>query len=340
MNNTDKQYLDLLRRIIEEGHEQDTRAGKTRSLFGTTMSFDISNGKIPLLTTKKVFAKGIIHELLWFLSGSTNIKYLVENGVHIWDDDAYRYYMSEIHPNVWGEKISSKEEFLQAVLEDKKLTYQKNEIKVSNRGLQRLPLCAYIAGELGPVYGKQWRKFGNHKPFDQIAYIIDKLKNNSDDRRIILDAWNPNDLEGMALPPCHILYQFSTRKLTHEEKEKYGKERALSCCFFMRSNDFTNGNPFNIAQVAMLTHVFAHVCNMTTDKLVYFGGDTHVYVNNIEQAKLQLERKGSDIYPTLRLTCPNDIPIDKIKYDDFVIENYYPDEAIKYNLNTGTPSKP
>lgn len=335
MTRADKEYLRLLGDILTYGKRNDSRAGQTISLFGATMRFDISKGKLPLLTTKKVFTKGIIHELLWFLRGSTNIKYLVDNGVHIWDDDAYRYYLSEIHPYVWGEKINSKEEFIEAVMKDTRAVYQKNEIEVSNRGVERLPLCAYRAGDLGPVYGKQWRNYGSPKPVDQIEYIVDRLKHFPDDRRIILDAWNPNDLAEMALPPCHVLYQFSTRKLSKEEMEKSGKERALSCCFFMRSNDFTNGNPFNIAQAAMLTHMLAHICDMATDQLVFFGGDVHIYENNIEQAKLQLEREGSDICPTLKFKCDKDTEIYDFRYEDFVIENYYPDEAIKYNLNTG-----
>ena len=335
MTRADKEYLTLLSDILTFGKCNDSRAGQTLSLFGATMRFDISKGKLPLLTTKRVFTKGIIHELLWFLSGSINIKYLVENGVHIWDDDAYRHYLTEIRPHISDTGNETKEAFLQSVLEGKAIVYRKNEIEVSNRGIKYPPLCSYVMGDLGPIYGKQWRNYGSSKPVDQIEYIVDRLKHFPDDRRIILDAWNPNDLDKMALPPCHVLYQFSTRKLSKEEMEKSGKERALSCCFFMRSNDFTNGNPFNIAQAAMLTHMLAHICNMATDQLIFFGGDVHIYENNIEQAKLQLEREGSDICPTLTFKCNKDTKIWDFKYEDFVIENYYPDEAIKYNLNTG-----
>lgn len=347
MNNVDKQYLDLLRDILQNGNIKKSRAGITKSLFGKTMRFDLKEG-LPLLTTKKVFYKGIIHELLWFLKGDTNIKYLIDNNVHIWDDDAYRYYL-EISKN--SDKMT-KEEFLNAVKEEKYFVFETEKSGV---------LRGYKAGDLGKIYGVQWREQGKNK-IDQIQNIINMLKNNPDDRRMILMAWNSNDLEKMALPPCHYGFQVYTRELSKIERLEYlckisnGEydewkdpsnetldslnvpKRELSLSFNMRSNDFCCGNPYNIAQYAMLAYMFCEICNMVPGELIYNCGDVHVYENHFKQAEEQLKRNGCDKLPTLRfarkLTNINDF-----KYDDFIIENYNPDEPIKYVLNVGLSDK-
>ena len=344
MNNVDKQYLDLLQDILENGTYKNTRAGWVKSVFGRTMRFNLKEG-LPLLTTKKVFYKGIIHELLWFLSGDTNIKYLVDNNVHIWDDDAYRWYL-ELSKEC--KKQLTKEEFLE---------YVKNPTSFALPTDKDGILKHYKPGDLGPVYGHQWRKQGK-KQIDQIQNIINMLKTNPDDRRMICMAWNTNDFDDMALPPCHYGFQVYTRVLSNFERlewlwehsdgeydewktateEKLDElnvpKRELSLMFNMRSNDFCCGTSFNVAQYALLTYMFCEVCNMTPGELVYVGGDIHVYENHFEPAKEQLQRKGSERLPILRFARRVD-NIDDFKYEDFIIENYSPDPTIKYPLNVG-----
>jgi thymidylate synthase len=344
MNNVDKQYLDLLQDILENGTYKNTRAGWVKSVFGRTMRFNLKEG-LPLLTTKKVFYKGIIHELLWFLSGDTNIKYLVDNNVHIWDDDAYRWYL-ELSKGC--KKQLTKEEFLE---------YVKNPTSFALPTDKDGILKHYKPGDLGPVYGHQWRKQGK-KQIDQIQNIIKMLKTNPDDRRMICMAWNTNDFDDMALPPCHYGFQVYTRVLSNFERlewlwehsdgeydewktaseEKLDElnvpKRELSLMFNMRSNDFCCGNPYNISQYSMLAYMFCEVCNMVPGELIYVGGDVHVYENHFEPAKEQLQRKGSEKLPILRFTRRVD-NIDDFKYEDFIIENYNPDPSIKYPLNVG-----
>ena len=347
MNKVDKEYCKLLQEILDYGRYKNSRAGETISLFGKSMRFDLREG-LPLLTTKRVYYKGIIHELLWFLKGDTNIKYLIDNNVHIWDDDAYRYYL-EISKNA-KERFETKEDFLQAVREEKTFVFSGHKQDPSI-------LKYYKAGDLGPIYGKQWREYG-YKNNDQIQNIIDLLKNNPDDRRMLCIAYNPNYLHEMALPPCHIMFQFYTyelqaierlywlckqngnkfdeyKYLTHEQLDELNvPRRTLSCSFSMRSNDFCCGNPYNIAQYAMLTYMLCEVCNMIPGELIYNGGDVHVYSNHIEGAKEQLSRNGSEIIPKLKFARKvNDI--NDFKYEDFIIEDYNPDPTIKYQLNVG-----
>lgn len=253
MNNVDKQYLSLLEEIVRFGIEKDTRAGRVKSIFGKQLRFDLKEG-FPLLTTKKVFTKGVIHELLWFLQrpynshGSMNIEYLVRNGVHIWDDDAYRWFKSEMSNKQKGIK-----DILVCVSDDeinphKKPSYEywierdskmKNEDWLKNITkeeflelvLQKVVLrfgwaYSYRFGDLGPVYGKQWRAFG-HNEIDQIQDIIDTLKTNPNDRRMLCVAYNPDQLENMALPPCHVMFQFYTRELSREERMKIFNDRYM-----------------------------------------------------------------------------------------------------------------
>lgn len=342
MNNVDKQYLDLLKDIIENGTYKETRSGGVYSVFGRQMRFNLKEG-LPILTTKKVFVKGIIHELLFFLSGNTNIKYLVDNNVHIWDHDAYRHFLNitkDLYKDALYPRIISKEEFIEGVKKE-------YEIKELN----------YKYGDLGPVYGKQWRNQGE-KHIDQIQNIIDTLKTNPDDRRMICMAWNTNDFDEMALPPCHYGFQVYTRELNPTERLNWLCEhsngeydewkiasdelldslnvpkRELSLMFQMRSNDFCCGNPYNIAQYAILTYMFCEICNMIPGELIYNGGDIHVYENHIESAKEQLSRSGSEKIPTLRFARKID-NIDEFRFDDFIIENYNPNDPIKFKLNVG-----
>ena len=251
-----KQYLDLMQKVLNEGQKKSDRTGTgTLSIFGHQMEFDLSDG-FPLVTTKKVHLKSIVHELIWFLQGSTNISYLKENGVSIWDE--------------WADE----------------------------------------KGDLGPVYGAQWRSWpdGNNGTIDQIQNLIQGIKTNPDSRRHIVSAWNPALVDEMALPPCHSLFQF------------YVANEKLSCQLYQRSADIFLGVPFNIASYALLTHMVAHVCNLKAGKFVHTFGDAHLYLNHLDQAKLQLSRD-TKILPQLKLNSEVKNIFD-FKFEDIEIINY------------------
>lgn len=359
MNNVDKQYLDLLRDVIENGSERKTRSGLVKSVFGRMMRFNLNEG-LPLLTTKKVSTKGIIHELLWFISGSTNIKYLVDNGVNIWNDDAFRYYneiavkndrcMDERMIKMGYHILSgiSKEEFLEKVKSGEKVRV----VHCVDGGKQE---SEYKYGDIGAMYGKNWRSFGSSGK-DQIDEIVDLLRNYPTSRRIILTCYDPDTVDEAALYPCHILYQFYTKELTLGERIDLYKQTLkegeqcnitetflnyidipkykLSCMMNIRSNDLPLGCPYNICSAALLTHMLAHVCNMTVDELVYVGGDCHIYENQLDGVHEQLKRNGSSVLP--QLSIQGDImSMDDFNYDSFVINNYHPDTPIKFPLSVG-----
>ena len=293
-----KQYLDLLTRIKTEGAVKTDRTGTgTKSVFGHQMRFDLSQG-FPLLTTKKVFLKGIIHELLWFLNGDTNIKYLVDNGVHIWDNDAYRYY----------NELCVKEGVLPVAMDE--------FLRAAQEGIDS-PIEGYKFGDLNHVYGYQWRSWPrpNGEAIDQIQQTIDLIKNNPDSRRIIVSAWNVADVEKMALPPCHTLFQF------------YVADGKLSCMLYQRSADTFLGVPFNIASYALLTMMMAQVCGLEAGEFVHTLGDTHLYLNHLEQVDEQLSRTPRAL-PTMRLN-PEVKSIFDFKYEDFTLEGYDPYPTIK-----------
>lgn len=299
-----KQYLDLLQDIKTNGVKKSNRTGTDQiGVFGRQMRFDLSEG-FPLLTTKKVFIRGIIHELIWFLNGSTNIKYLVDNDVHIWDEWPYRHYLMEN-----GQKVpdSSSEEWKIGIQE---FTEQ---IKADDK-------FAAKWGELGPVYGYQWRHWRtpDGKEIDQVANAIDLIKNSPDSRRIIVSAWNVADLEEMTkagLPPCHLLFQF------------YVADGKLSCQMYQRSADTFLGVPFNIASYSLLTMMMAQVCGLQPGDFVHTFGDTHLYVNHLEQVDLQLSRKPRKL-PTMKIN-PKVKTIDGFTIDDFELVDYDPHPAIK-----------
>ena len=257
-----KQYLDLLSHVLEAGRDRGDRTGTgTRSVFGYQMRFNLSDG-FPLLTTKKLHTRSIIHELLWFIKGDTNIGYLTENGVSIWDE--------------WADET----------------------------------------GELGPVYGKQWRSW--HTPdgrvIDQLAELLAGLTDNPESRRHIITAWNPSDVGKMALPPCHCLFQF------------YVADGTLSCQLYQRSADIFLGVPFNIASYALFTHMIAHVSGLKVGDFVHTLGDAHLYHNHFEQAKMQLTRSPSPL-PKLVFTQPPDNLFD-FKFEHISIEDYQADPSI------------
>ena len=293
-----KQYHDLLRRITSEGIVKGDRTGTgTRSVFGHQMRFNLADG-FPLLTTKKVFLKGIIHELLWFLAGDTNIKYLVDNGVHIWDNDAYRYY-KELCAERGIEPISM------------------NEFLAASSAATPSPIDGYAYGDLNHVYGYQWRSWPkpDGSSIDQIRQVIDTIKTNPNSRRMIVSAWNVAEVEDMALPPCHVLFQF------------YVADGRLSCQLYQRSADTFLGVPFNIASYALLTMMIAQECGLEAGEFVHTLGDTHLYLNHMEQVAEQLSREPRAL-PRMRLN-PDVKSVFDFRYEDFTLEDYNPYPAIK-----------
>ena len=293
-----EQYLTLLRRITDEGVVKSDRTGTgTKSVFGHQMRFDLSKG-FPLLTTKRVFLKGIIHELLWFLKGDTNIKYLVNNGVHIWDNDAYRYYNELCCRH--GVLPIDMESFLHAASE----------------GVES-PIDGYRFGDLNHVYGYQWRSWPrpDGRSIDQISEVIDTIRRNPNSRRMLVSAWNVAEVEQMALPPCHVMFQF------------YVADGRLSCQLYQRSADTFLGVPFNIASYALLTMMIAQVCGLQAGDFVHTLGDTHLYLNHLDQAAEQLSREPRKL-PTMRLN-PDVKSIFDFRYEDFTLEGYDPHPAIK-----------
>ncbi|MDB4138567.1 thymidylate synthase [Methylophilaceae bacterium] len=258
-----KQYLDLLNYVKDNGVKKEDRTGTgTLSIFGYQMRFDLNQG-FPLLTTKKIHLKSIIHELLWFLTGNTNIKYLKDNGVSIWDE--------------WADKN----------------------------------------GDLGPVYGSQWRSWPSHdgQPIDQIKNLIEGIKINPDSRRLIVSAWNVAEIDNMKLPPCHAFFQF------------YVADDKLSCQLYQRSADIFLGVPFNIASYALLTKMIAQVCNIKCGDFIHTLGDAHIYLNHINQVNEQLSRTPKTL-PKMNIN-PLIKDIFQFKYEDFNLINYNPDALIK-----------
>jgi thymidylate synthase len=267
-----KQYLDLMEHVMNNGAQKHDRTGTgTLSVFGYQMRFNLKDG-FPMVTTKKLHLKSIIHELIWFLSGDTNIKYLKDNGVRIWDE--------------WADE----------------------------------------EGDLGPVYGYQWRSWptpdGGH--IDQITQVVNQLKNNPDSRRIIVSAWNVADVNQMALPPCHSLFQFYVEPADAAKGETRGK---LSCQLYQRSADIFLGVPFNIASYALLTMMMAQVCDLDYGDFIHTFGDAHLYNNHLEQAALQLTRAPRPL-PIMKIN-PEVKDIFGFKYEDFTLENYDPWPHIK-----------
>ena len=262
-----KQYLDLLQHVLDNGTDKSDRTGTgTRSVFGYQMRFNLADG-FPVLTTKKLHLKSIIHELLWFLSGDTNIRYLKENGVRIWDE--------------WADEN----------------------------------------GDLGRVYGAQWRSWrgANGETVDQIANVVRQIRQNPDSRRLIVSAWNPAEVDDMALPPCHALFQF------------YVANGKLSCQLYQRSADIFLGVPFNIASYALLTMMVAQVCGLQAGEFVHTLGDAHLYQNHLEQARLQLTREPRAL-PKMHIN-PDVRDIFAFKFDDFTLSDYDPHPHIKAEVS-------
>lgn len=287
-------YLDLCKEIIQNGETRSDRTGTgTRAIFGPPqLRFSLANDILPLLTTKRVFYRGVLEELLWFVQGCTDSKKLEEKDIHIWDGNGSREFLD-------------------------------------SRGLKDRR-----EGDLGPVYGFQWRHFGaeyttcdadyTNKGVDQLAQVINTIKTNPYDRRIILSAWNPADIPQMALPPCHMFAQFYVAN-------PGTPDASLSCLLYQRSCDLGLGVPFNIASYALLTKMIAHVCKIKAGELIHTMGDCHVYLNHIDAIKTQIERVPGD-FPTLTFAREID-DIDDFKYEDFILEGYKPQSKIEMKMS-------
>lgn len=308
-----KQYLDFLQHILDNGQDKSDRTGVgTRSVFGYQMRFDLSEG-FPLLTTKKVPFGLIKSELLWFLKGDTNIRYLLENNNHIWDEWAFkRWVESDAYqgPDMtdFGLRADADPEF--------KKIYQEVKQEFCQRVLEDDDFAKEF-GELGNVYGKQWRHWETREgdAIDQIANIIDQLKHNPDSRRIILSAWNPEDVPDMALPPCHTMSQF------------YVQDGKLSCQLYQRSGDAFLGVPFNIASYALLTHLLAREAGLEVGNYVHTFGDAHIYNNHFDQVNEQLSRQPLDL-PALEIGGEGKSIFD-LEKDDIKVKGYKAHDAIK-----------
>ena len=282
-----KQYHDLVEHVFNNGHQKDDRTNTgTISTFGYQMRFDLKEG-FPLLTTKKVFYKAIIYELLWFIKGDTNIKYLLDHGVKIWNEWPYENFKK--HSSYQGETL---EEYVDKIKTDANFAREH--------------------GDLGPVYGAQWRNFNG---VDQLAQVINLIKHQPESRRMILSAWNPAEINNMALPPCHTLIQF------------YVSNQKLSLQLYQRSGDIFLGIPFNIASYALLLEMVAQVTNLEVGEFVHTIGDAHIYINHIDQLKLQLKREIRPL-PTLKLN-PNIKDLEDFTFEDIEIIGYDPHPPIK-----------
>lgn len=381
MNNTDKEYFRLLNTILEKGRLKKNRTGiDTIGVFGAQAKYDVNMDAFPILTTKKVWFKGIVHELLWFIKGDTNIKYLVDNDVHIWDDWAYKRYKDspvcseqDDMRMFWGHK-GDVDEVPENQREPHKLLHGATCRKwTQTEFIKRIKTDNKFAarwGELGEgTYGGMWRDFPHFKQtyagpkercgvgdeferegVDQLKKVVEKLKSNPDDRRIIVSAWHPYWVDHCSLPPCHVLFQFNTEELTTDERnmiffDRFNNtyypsdiemdgcgipRRKLNCMLMQRSNDAALGTPFNLTSYCLLTAMIAHCVNMTQGTFTHSMGDLHIYENHIEGIKLQLTREPMKL-PKLWLN-PEVKSLFDFKYDDIKLTNYVSHPTIKFDV--------
>lgn len=312
MNNFDEAYHDLCRKVLNEGENKDDRTGTgTISIFGHQMRFDLSEG-FPLLTTKKVSFKLIATELLWFIKGDTNIRYLLQYKNNIWNEWAFKKWIESDEytgPDMtdFGRRSLVNDEFNEQYKEQ--LAIFKDKILNDDEFMRKY-------GDLGNVYGKQWRdwKDQNGESFDQLQTLIDNIKNNPNSRRHIISAWNPTEIDTMALPPCHTLFQF------------YVKDGKLSCQLYQRSADIFLGVPFNIASYSLLTHLIAKECNLEVGEFVHTFGDAHIYKNHIDAVEEQLSRS---TYNPPKLNINTEKSLFDIDYEDLEIQDYQSHPSIK-----------
>ena len=365
-NNVDRQYFELIKFILKDGvHKRDRTGTGTISVFDYSMKFNMDEG-FPLLTSKKMFMKGIVHEIIWFLSGSTNIKYLVDNDVHIWDGDCYKKYSTSQCAIKWlfnkaGKEPCENDDFYRHYTKDEFIAKIKTDDEFAKEW-----------GDLGPVYGSQWRKWNNPELYpenensdgsecgsyseshiDQIQNLINDLKNNPDSRRLMVTAWNPADVPNSVLPPCHYLFQCYTQEMSLEERSSrwcksldkhisYGGEmthesldslgfakRKLSLKWNQRSTDVGLGLSFNIASYALLLHLLSREVNMIPYELIFSGGDVHIYQNHVDGLREQLTHNTYKL-PRLKL---NNTSIYNFGYDDFEMIGYESSPTIKLILS-------
>ena len=308
----EKEYLDLARRILDEGTERQDRTGTgTKSVFGHQMRFDLQKG-FPLLTTKRVYFKLIKSELLWFLKGDTNIRFLLENNNHIWDEWAFeKYVKSEDYtgPDMTDFGLRSQEDEAFKTVYDEQMALFREQVLNDDAFADQY-------GSLGNVYGAQWRAWQKKDGgvIDQIQNVIESIKTNPDSRRHIVSAWNPEEVPTMALPPCHTLFQF------------YVQDNKLSCQLYQRSGDVFLGVPFNIASYALLTHLIAQETGLEVGDFVHTLGDAHLYLNHMDQINEQLAREPRD-FPGI--TINKDKSIFDLEMGDIKITDYHPHKAIK-----------
>lgn len=334
MRHEEYQYLDLLEDISSNGIVKSNRTGiDTIGVIGRTMRYSLRDGNFPLLTTKKTFFKGICHELLWFIAGDTNIKYLDENGVKIWNGNANDFWAKVTERK---ERLSKEADSIHATIENlTQLTVihsqegDRERVRELQAQIEDLEVEYYETtnaldwmedikdGDLGPVYGAQWRNF-NSQGCDQLQNAIDTIRNNPDSRIIIISAWNPLVLDRVALPPCHCFFQF------------FVEGDDLSCLMYQRSCDTFLGVPFNIASYALLTHMVAAVTGKNPKEFIHVLGDTHLYVNHLDQVKVQLEREP---YPFPKIKINPDVKeITDFKFEDFKVVGYRSHPAIKAEM--------
>ncbi|OCA92815.1 thymidylate synthase [Pseudobacillus wudalianchiensis] len=313
MSKNEQQYLDLCRYILEEGRRKEDRTGTgTISIFGYQMRFDLQEG-FPLLTTKRIPFRLIVSELLWFLKGDTNLRYLLQHNNHIWDEWGFQKWVESAEYNGpdmtdFGIRSQQDEEF-NKVYQEQLAIYQEKVLQDDD--------FAQKFGDLGNVYGKQWRSWegADGEVYDQIQYIIDEIKRNPDSRRLLCNAWSASEIKNQQLPPCHYAFQF------------YVANGKLSCMFNMRSNDVFLGLPFNIASYALLTHLIAHECGLEVGELIYTGADVHIYSNHIEQVEKQLLREPREL-PSLKLNEQVKSVFD-FSMNDIELVGYHPHGPIK-----------
>jgi len=355
MNQLDLDYQNLLKDILENGIQKNTRNGKVLSVFGRTIRHKFNAGNFPLLTTKKMAWKSIVTELLWFLRGDTHIKYLVDNDCNIWNGDAYQGYLKRING---GLEPASKERFIEMI---------------KNNEESRVDANGWKIGELGPIYGKQWRQWQGWMEcsdgtmgslwYDQIKRLIHELKTNPDSRRMIVSAWNVGELDQMVLPPCHYGFQVYTRELSQSERfnwygnkigsymhhdhieqemdERGVPKRAISLMYNARSQDVPLGTPFNIASYALLLEIIAKMVNMVPDELISNMGDCHIYLNQIDRIKEQITRTPYELPKLVHINTDafykslSDDPslFHHLEVEDFQIENYKSHPPIKIPLS-------
>lgn len=299
-------YLNTLEKILEKGEVKEDRTGvQTISIFGNQDRYDLSKG-FPLLTTKKISLNNIVSELMWFINGDTNIKYLLEYNNHIWTDWAFEKYVNSEDYNGKIEKNTNLNFVEQSLYQSEKKLFEERILKDNNFAIKY--------GDLGPVYGKQWRDFNGK---DQLKELVEEIKRNPNSRRLVLSAWNPVDIPNMALAPCHVLIQF------------YVNDNKLSCQLYQRSMDFPLGCPYNIASYALLTHLIALECNLELGEFIHTSGDTHIYSNQIDKIKVQLERLP---YKAPEIRINNFSSIFDVKPEDVELVNYESHEFIKFPI--------